>query len=398
MKKLNTAKKTIIAFLSTVILLTALFFFFFTIEPRQKVSEETIRNFSDPYHAARLILSKTGKSAVKRAIIAPSRTRRCILLELRAQTITPFEINKLLDEVSHTGSMLIIDMPAYYYKTGKDPLLQSLGIAVNEDISSAVKQGKKTRRFRLDPGFDYGSEFAQLAARKKTLELVYTEGAGITFNTGISRVFGSIHHSKDPDYFTYAHFTHGRGTIAIINTGGIFKNHYILKKDNALFLYYLLESSDIDRIEFMLLSRYPPVVVLLLTYGWPFLATLTVLLILFVFWQAPPFGPRLSINDKTRRSRLEHVRAKGHNLTKGGHAGLLAESYRKYMYNKVERRNPALQTMTEEEKTAYLTSGDSGLCEQSARNLIQPVNQSAPFSYRGLARYIQNINKTGRIP
>lgn len=109
--------------------------------------------------------------------------------------------------------------------------------------------------------------------------------------------------------------------------------------------------------------------------GWPVLAGLLVLLG-FALTRARRFGPPIPTGDDRRRRRVDHIRATGRFLWDHGAREVLVESSREALIQKLRRRRPSLQTMTDRRRLEIMAEELQTTSEDVERLLEGPIPRS----------------------
>lgn len=180
------------------------------------------------------------------------------------------------------------------------------------------------------------------------------------------------------------HYAWGNGYITLLSDSELFENANIEKYDHAAFLWALLHLERTpDTIWFLDNERavIPTLLDLLWRYAWMVVIVATLMLIFWLWRVSQRFGSVLPTPSKARRRLLEHIEASGHFLWQHQQAGLLLDSVRQALHDRIAQVHPDWAHLSETNLVERLAQVSHFAPDDIERALHQPlVNNSAHFT------------------
>ena len=134
----------------------------------------------------------------------------------------------------------------------------------------------------------------------------------------------------------------GQGRISILSDAGCFDNTHIGEHDHAALLMAVVADDLPSHIILVTRVGQESLSSLVLGNAWMVLLSAFVLLVGWVAYAAPRFGPMDPVQSTTRRSLLEHIQAAGAYHWRHGHTETLLAPARKAAITRLVRRYPEL--------------------------------------------------------
>lgn len=175
----------------------------------------------------------------------------------------------------------------------------------------------------------------------------------------------------------------GDGRVTVVADAAWFTNEQIGDHDHAALLMAIVADDLPSRIILVTRAGRDSLGMLILRHGWMVILSTVVLLIGWVSYAAPRFGPMEPAQSTTRRSLLEHIQAAGAFHWRSGHTETLLAPARKAAIQRVGRRHPELSGVQGVALVQGLAAKEE-ITEELARELLygQP---------KGAARFTQTM-------
>ena len=175
----------------------------------------------------------------------------------------------------------------------------------------------------------------------------------------------------------------GEGRISVLSDSDWFTNQHIGEHDHAALLMATVADDLPSQIILVTRAGQASLGSLLWHHGWMVFLSAFVLLVGWVAYAAPRFGPMEPVQSTTRRSLLEHIQAAGAYHWRHGHIETLLAPARKAAIARVGRQHPELSGTQGVALIRGLAAKEE-ITEELARELLygQP---------KGAARFTQTM-------
>ncbi len=175
----------------------------------------------------------------------------------------------------------------------------------------------------------------------------------------------------------------GEGRVTVVADAAWFTNAHIGEHDHAALLLAIVADDLPSQIILVTRAGRDSLGTLILRHGWMVVLSTVVLLIGWVSYAAPRFGPMEPVPSTIRRSLLEHIQAAGAFHWRSGHTETLLAPARKAAIVRIARRHPELSGVQGAALIQGLAAKEE-ITEELARELLygQP---------KGAARFTQTM-------
>ncbi len=313
---------------------------------------EALRN---PWLAAeRLLVRMDAKASTLRALpeLRSLPATATLLLPARRHTLTQSLRNSILQWVGSGGHLIVEAEPAGQ----PDPLLEAMGVK-----RIAVKRPKDTGgRCEADEPFEIvlpGRETGSLVRLSRTLRLE-APGADFSFDGGWGNALLQLRR--------------GEGQVTVLNELDFASNPLIGTEQHARFLWELVAPPPGEVIVYFF--NRPGKLSLaewLMENAWVPLAGSAALLLLWLCYVAPRFGPIAPDPTRSRRRLLDHLRASGRFLWSSGGAQRMLDAARDSCLRRISRAHPDFLALSEPERPRRLAE-ILGWPEERTGQLLAP--------------------------
>lgn len=194
------------------------------------------------------------------------------------------------------------------------------------------------------------------------------------------------------DHVAVASFVHGQGAVTVLTSRAFLQNEDISAANNAAFVWHLASlGGRAGEVWFVIHSSPESLWGLLGTHGWPLLASVGLLLLLWVWGRSRRFGPAAPTPFVPRRSLMEHVDATGRFLWRTGATdALLASTRRSLRRTRSGSAGPLWAHLPPERQVAHLAER-SGLKPEQVRAALAADGGSDRDTFTTLVSHLERI-------
>lgn len=147
-------------------------------------------------------------------------------------------------------------------------------------------------------------------------------------------------------------FRYGEGLVTVVNDISFLHNNLLARNDNAAFFWAVLQQTQALK-SVLLVEHNVGLWDWLKLYAWRILCSLLILILGWLWYLAPRFGPLRSDPEPVRRRLLDHLRASGRLLWRLGARAELASASRNAALARIKHVYPHTSLLTPEAMVAF---------------------------------------------
>lgn len=305
----------------------------------------------DPWLAAERLVQRMGGSAAAVHVLDTDTLPRTatLLMPGGRLALDARSRERVLAWVRRGGRLVVAAEPPYM----RDPLLDALGVrrqAVNpaappKEAGGAHEDAReeKTRRddFRMPVSITLPPDLPPVIVRMRRAIHLQARNPLARFGND-----GTI---------TALLLAHGNGRVLVLNGFDAFTNFSIGEEDHAEFLWRVVQVDGMRPSAFFFSDPHKlSLVEWFRDNAWTAVAGAGLLLLAWLWRNAPRFGPVVPDPDRARRRLLDHLRASGRFLWKHGGSQRLTDAAREACVRRVLRTYPELLGVAEADREAHV--------------------------------------------
>ena len=160
---------------------------------------------------------------------------------------------------------------------------------------------------------------------------------------------------RDNGDIVVARRDYGNGYVTLPASGAYFNNHYLDEGDNArLFADLTVGELESGKVWLVYQTSFAPLWEVIWDTAPYLVATLALLLLLWVWNAMPGFGPKLRTEQVERRSIIEHIRASGMFVWRRQGAEHLVQSATQALIHEADAKHPGISRLPVERQAASI--------------------------------------------
>jgi hypothetical protein len=271
----------------------------------------------------------------------------------------------------HAGDTLILNTPSHFIGERRaDALLNWVnngGHLIFSVHDSYDSQRPEAAGFTITDTRDTLLQALQLVVRETSYRTTLIDLSNVVEQAGPLQVkFQSGFDLQDPQQYAFQtaaddertwllRYSWGNGVISVFSDLGVFDNDRVADYDHADFLWALLHAGrSPGKVWLQYAPQVPSLLELLWRHAWMFIVALLLTMAALIWAGNLRLGPRLIEYTSEQRSLTDHLRASGRFLWRRGAPDVLLEAVRERTLQRLRRRYPHWQTLTDTERIEHI--------------------------------------------
>ncbi|WP_299201422.1 DUF4350 domain-containing protein [uncultured Amphritea sp.] len=348
-----------------------------TEEQRVDISPAALRN---PFLAAERFLTaleyETESFRARDLVAVLPPTSDALLVRRMPSEMSDQQI-ETLDQWVEAGGVLIL-APEYFYEEDEtnNPFLDYLGVQMlapeSVDEEPADSDSAQDVTGNTAGSSAYLPVKLSLAGEAEPVTVSFRRGR-ILRDSGewASEKYGSEQGAN------YLKLAFGQGRVLVLSDLDLFTNERINEDDNAFLLSYLVAGSRKVWLQYSIDAVPLPQ---LLWQKIPFVVCALIVLLLLMGWRLFLYtGPRLTLQNLQRRNLLEHIDATASYAWRIDRGYSLFENNRKALEQSWRKRHPALNSMDNSQRAAWIGEKTGMVASAVERSLYHTIAKDQDF-------------------
>jgi hypothetical protein len=187
--------------------------------------------------------------------------------------------------------------------------------------------------------------------------------------------------------------TMGNGHVSVFTDRRVLHNRRIGKKDNALFLWHLVNlHGEPGKVWFVSDDDMPSLPAWLWRYAGELIISLVIMIVFVLYRVSQRFGPVIQVMPPVRRSLLEHIQASGWFLWQHRHYDRLLQGMQHNLKRELALKHPGMQELGSSKLAARLTEFID-MPEAEIQHALGPIDIKSAEEFTKTVRLYEALRK-----